>query len=77
MFGIAQANISDVVLVDDRAIKAAQQALWRAIRVVAEPAAAVGVAALLSGAYRPDPDERVAVVISGANTTPSTTDGDD
>jgi hypothetical protein len=25
------------------------------------------VAALLSGAYRPAPDERVAVVISGAN----------
>jgi threonine dehydratase len=26
-------------------------------------------AALLSGAYRPRPDERVAVVLSGANTT--------
>jgi len=29
------------------------------------------VAALLSGAYRPAPDEHIAVVISGANMTPS------
>jgi threonine dehydratase len=43
----------------------------RALRIAAEPAAAVGVAALLSGAYRPAPDEHVAVVISGANMTPS------
>jgi threonine dehydratase len=74
MFAIAQAYISDVVLVDDRAILAAQRALWQAIRIIAEPAAAVGVAALLSGAYRPEPNERVAVVISGANTTPSMPD---
>ena len=34
-------------------------------------AAAVGVAALLTGAYRPGPDEHVAVVITGANMTPT------
>jgi threonine dehydratase len=44
------------------------------LRVLVEPAAAVGVAALLSGAYRPEPDERVGLVISGANTSPSVTD---
>jgi threonine dehydratase len=65
------------VLVDDEAIRAAQRALWRALRIIAEPAAAVGIAALRSGAYRPGPDERVAVVISGANTTPSTLDQSD
>ena len=59
---------------EDRAILAAQRALWQAIRVLVEPAAAVGIAALLSGAYRPEPTERVAVVISGANTTPSMPD---
>jgi threonine dehydratase len=37
--------------------------------VLAEPAASVGLAALLSGAYRPRPDERVAVVVSGGNVT--------
>ena len=36
----------------------------------AEPAASVGIAALLSAAYKPAPGEHVAVVISGANMTP-------
>ena len=70
VFPITSAHVSDVVLVDDDAIRRAQQALWQALRVAVEPAAAVGVAALISGAYRPATDERVAVVISGANTTP-------
>ena len=77
MFRIAQTYISDVVLVDDNAIQAAQRALWRALRIIAEPAAAVGIAALMSGAYRPAPNERVAVIISGANTAPSTLDRSD
>jgi threonine dehydratase len=71
MFPITQAYVEDVVLVDDAAILAAQQALWQAVRIAAEPAASVGVAALLSGAYKPAPGEQVAVVISGANLTPS------
>jgi threonine dehydratase len=74
MFGIAQEHVSQIVLVNDDAIQAAQRALWHAIRIIAEPAAAVGVAALISGAYQPEPNERIAVVISGANTTPSTLD---
>ena len=32
---------------------------------------AVGIAALLSGTYKPGPGERVAVVISGANMSPA------
>jgi threonine dehydratase len=71
MFGIAQKHVADVVLVDDAAIQAAQVALWQATRIIAEPGAAVGIAALMSGAYRPRPDERVAVVITGANTSAS------
>jgi len=64
----------DVVLVGDDAIRAAQRTLWHTARVAAEPAACVGVAALLAGAYKPAPGERVAVVISGANMTPSQLD---
>ncbi len=71
MFPITQAYVEDVVLVDDASILTAQQALWQAARIAAEPAASVGVAALLSGAYKPAPGEQVAVVISGANLTPS------
>jgi threonine dehydratase len=70
-FPITQAYVDDVVLVDDASILAAQRALWQAFRIAAEPAASVGIAALLTGAYKPAPGEQVAVVISGANMSPS------
>jgi threonine dehydratase len=75
VFPITQAYVRDVVLVDDEAIRGAQAALWQEAHVAAEPAAAVGVAALLTGAYQPAPGERVAVVISGANMSPAQLDG--
>jgi threonine dehydratase len=71
VFPITEAYVEDVVLVDDEAIRQAQQALWQALRVAAEPAAVAGIAALLTGAYRPGLGEHAAVVISGANMTPS------
>jgi threonine dehydratase len=69
MFPLAQRFVERVVLVEDDAIRAAQRALWSALRIVAEPGAAAPLAALLSGAYTPAAGERVGVVISGANTT--------
>ena len=69
MFPIAQAHVERVVLVGDDDIRRAQAALWRVLRVVAEPGASVPLAALLAGAYRPAPGERVGVVVSGGNTT--------
>ena len=74
VFPITQSYVEDVVLVDDAAILAAQRALWQAARIAAEPAASVGIAALLTGAYKPAPGEHVAVVISGANMAPSQLD---
>ncbi len=71
VFPITQSYVDDVVLVDDPAILAAQQALWQTFRIAAESAASVGIAALLSGAYKPASGEHVAVVISGANMSPS------
>ena len=71
VFPITQAYVEDVVLVSDAAILAAQRALWQAARIAAEPAASVGIAALLTGAYKPAAGERVAVVISGANMAPA------
>lgn len=70
MFPIAQAYVEHVVLVDDPWILAAQRLLWQAARIAAEPAASVGIAALLTGGYKPAPGERVGVVISGANMSP-------
>ncbi|HEY6502212.1 MAG TPA: threonine/serine dehydratase [Streptosporangiaceae bacterium] len=69
VFPITQAYVEEVVLVSDDAIRAAQTRLWREFRIAAEPAASVGVATLMTGAYRPAPGEHVAVVISGANLT--------
>ncbi len=68
MFPIAQAHVSQVVLVTDADIRRAQATLWDAFRLVVEPGGSAAFAALASGAYVPGPDERVAVVVSGANT---------
>jgi threonine dehydratase len=70
-FQIARAYVDDVVLVNDDAIRNAQRTLWQTARIVAEPGASAGVAALLTGAYKPAPGERVAVIICGANTDPA------
>jgi threonine dehydratase len=69
MFPIARSRVERVVLVSDDAIRRAQQALWDVLRVVAEPGAAAGFAALLDGAYAPGRDDVVGVVVSGGNTT--------
>jgi threonine dehydratase len=60
------------VLVDDAAVVAARQALWDRFRIAAEHGAATAYAGLLDGAYVPEPDERVAVIVCGANTDPAT-----
>jgi threonine dehydratase len=59
------------VLVSEEAIVAARQRLWDRARIAAEHAGATALAALLSGVYRPAPDERVAVIVCGGNTDPS------
>ncbi len=69
MFPIAQAFVERSILVSDDDIRAAQHALWDKVRIVAEPGGAAALAALLSGRYAPGPDERVAVLVCGANTT--------
>jgi threonine dehydratase len=69
MFPIATSFVQQCVLVTDDAIRAAQRALWETLRIVTEPGSAAALAALLSGRYIPAPDERVAVLLCGANTT--------
>jgi threonine dehydratase len=69
MFPIAQAYVSRAVLVPDEAIANTQAALWKVLRVVAEPGGAAAMAALISGRYRASRGERVGVLVCGANTT--------
>ena len=68
VFPIAQKYVQRTVLVSDSAIASAQATLWRALRIVAEPGGAAAFSAILSAAYRPEADERIAVIISGGNT---------
>jgi threonine dehydratase len=59
------------VLVTDDAIMAARRRLWNEARIAVEPGGAAALAAILSSAYAPEPGERVAVIVCGANTDPS------
>lgn len=76
MFPLAQAFVETSVLVSDAAIRAAQMALWRDLRLIAEPGGATALAALLSGAYVPQDGEKVGVLVCGANTSPATLEAD-
>jgi threonine dehydratase len=67
-FAIARDHVEAAVLVPDRAILDAQWRLWDGVRVLSEPGGAASLAALVCGAYRPAPGERVAAVICGGNT---------
>jgi threonine dehydratase len=69
MFPLAQRHVHRALLVSDDAIRQAQQALWRVLRIVAEPGGAAAFAALMSRRYVPRPGERVGVVVCGGNTT--------
>lgn len=71
MFPIAQAYVSDAVLVSDEAIAASQALLWDRFRLIAEPGGATALAALISGRFLPPAGARVGVVICGANTDPA------
>ena len=68
MFPIAQKYVSHVALVSDADIRNAQRYLWTNAQIVTEPGGAAAFAALLSGAYKPAKNERVGVIVCGANT---------
>lgn len=70
-FSVAVRAGVESVLVSDDDIVAARSALWDGYRMVVEHGAAAAYAALASGAYVPRPDERVAVILCGANTDPA------
>lgn len=68
VFPIARDFVSQVVLVEDDDIAAAQRTLWQVLRIAAEAGGVAALSALLSGRYRPQRGERIGVVISGGNT---------
>ncbi len=71
-FEIARQAVDHVALVSDESIRDAQKILWRDFRIMSEPGGAAALAALLSGAYKPAKNERVGVLLCGANVDPAT-----
>jgi threonine dehydratase len=69
MFPIARQYVEQVILVTDDSICAAQELLWKTLRIVTEPGGAAAFAALLSGRYAPRAGERVGVLLCGGNTS--------
>ena len=64
---VSQRHVNATHLLSDTAIRAAQQAMWKQLRVAVEAAAALPLAALTTRAVAPRSDENVLLVICGAN----------
>jgi threonine dehydratase len=71
-WALTQRHVRSSLLLPDAAIRHAQLTLWQQMKLAVEPAAALGLAALQSGAYRPAAGETVCLVICGANLDPAT-----
>jgi len=74
-WAIAKRQVAASHLLADDAIRAAQRALWSELRLAVEPAAALPLAALTSGAVAPRREEKVLLVICGANVDPASVAG--
>ena len=66
-FPIIEKYVDEIVLVDDEHIIAAMRALAKEAKLIAEPAASIGLGALLAGSVKVRPDEKVCLVLSGGN----------
>jgi len=69
---ITQKYVQDALLLSDESIRAAQQWLWKELKLAVEPAAALPLAALQTGAYLPREGEKVCLIVCGANVDPAT-----
>ncbi|WP_015866806.1 threonine/serine dehydratase [Variovorax paradoxus] len=69
---ITQQYVQDALLLSDESIRAAQQWLWKELKLAVEPAAALPLAALQTGAYLPREGEKVCLIVCGANVDPAT-----
>jgi threonine dehydratase len=67
-FPIIQQNVDEVISVSDEAIICAMHLIWERAKLVVEPSAVVGVAAVFQDDFKARPGmEKTAVVLSGGN----------
>ncbi|WP_429131817.1 pyridoxal-phosphate dependent enzyme [Ensifer sp. 4252] len=66
-YPIIEKYVDEIVLVEDEHIIAGMRALAKDAKLIAEPAASIGVGALLAGSIDVKPDEKVCAVLSGGN----------
>lgn len=66
-YPIIEKYVDEIVLVEDEHIVAGMRTLARDAKLIAEPAASIGIGALLAGAMKVKPHEKVCVVLTGAN----------
>lgn len=66
-YPIIEKYVDDIVVVEEEAILEALRLVARNAKLVAEPSACVGIAALLSGVVKTRPDEKVCSVLTSGN----------
>jgi len=66
-YPIIEKYVDEIVLVEDDDIVAGMRALARDAKLVAEPAASIGIGALLARAVNVEAHEKVCVVLTGGN----------
>ncbi len=66
-WAVTQQHVREALLLTDESIRAAQRFLWTEFKLAVEPAAALPLAALQTGAVRPRAGERIALIVCGAN----------
>jgi threonine dehydratase len=66
-YPIIERYVDEIVLVEDEHIVAGMRMLARDAKLIAEPAASIGIGALLARGLEVTPQEKVCVVLSGGN----------
>lgn len=66
-YPIIEKYVDEIVLVEDEHIVAGMRMLAKDAKLIAEPAASIGLGALLAGSVNLRPDEKVCLVLSGGN----------
>ena len=66
-YPIIEKYVDEIVLVEDEHIIAGMRILAKDAKLIAEPAASIGIGALLAGSIKVRPDEKVCAVLTGGN----------